>query len=83
MSITISEERPDSADAMQLITELDAYLAGHPYPQECRHAFSVDKLLREGVAFFVVRYENHPSRHPQPTPQPVWSLAGSLTYRWP
>jgi len=61
MSITISEERPDSADAMQLITELDAYLAGHPYPQECRHAFSVDKLLREGVAFFVARYEGKPA----------------------
>ena len=57
MSITIIEERPDSADAVQLITELDAHLAGHPYPQESRHAFSIDKLVREGVAFFVTRYE--------------------------
>ena len=53
--ITIVEERPDSPDAVQLITELDAYLAGHPYPQESRHAFSIEKLLRERVAFFVVR----------------------------
>src|SRR5258706_3597356 len=57
MSITIIEERPDSTDAVQLITELDAHLAGHPYPQESRHAFSIDKLVREGVAFFVTRYE--------------------------
>src|SRR3979411_3172452 len=53
--ITIVEERPDSPDAVQLIIELDAYLAGHPYPQESRHAFSIEKLLRERVAFFVVR----------------------------
>jgi len=61
MSITIIEERPDSADAVQLITELDAQLAGHPYPQESRHAFSIDKLVREGVAFFVTRYEGKPA----------------------
>jgi putative acetyltransferase len=61
MPITIVEERPDSADAMQLITELDAHLAGHAYPQESRHAFSIDKLVREGVAFFVTRYEGKPA----------------------
>jgi putative acetyltransferase len=61
MPITIVEERPDSADAMQLINELDAHLAGHAYPQESRHAFSIDKLVREGVAFFVTRYEGKPA----------------------
>jgi GNAT superfamily N-acetyltransferase len=61
MPITIVEERPDSADAMQLINELDAHLAGHPYPQESRHAFSIDKLVREGVAFLVARYEGKPA----------------------
>ena len=60
-AVTIIEERPDSADAVQLITELDAHLAGHPYPQESRHAFSIDKLVREGVAFFVTRYEGKPA----------------------
>jgi len=60
MSITIVEERPDSADAVQLIAELDAHLNSLPYPQESRHAFSVGKLLREGVTFFVTRHEGKP-----------------------
>ena len=57
LPITIVEARPDSADAVQLINELDEYLMGHPYTPESRHAFSVDKLVREGVAFFIARYE--------------------------
>lgn len=57
MAITIVESRPDSAEAVQLIAELDEYLNGLPYTPESRHAFSVDKLVREGVAFFVLRYE--------------------------
>jgi putative acetyltransferase len=59
--ITIVAERPDSSDAAQLIAELDAYLAGHPYPQESRHAFSIDKLVSEGVAFFVLRQDDRPA----------------------
>lgn len=55
MPNTIVEESPDSDAAVQLIAELDAYLTALPYPQESRHAFSIDKLVREGVAFFVVR----------------------------
>lgn len=54
-SLTIVEERPDSPDALALLTELDEALWLHPYPPESRHAFTVDKLLREGVAFFVAR----------------------------
>ncbi len=61
LPITIVEEPPDSADAVHLINELDAYLMGHPYPQESRHAFSVDKLLREGVIFFVTRSQQEPA----------------------
>jgi putative acetyltransferase len=61
MPITIVEEQPDSAAALQLITELDTHLAGHPYPPESRHAFSVDKLVREGVAFFIAWYEGEPA----------------------
>ena len=53
MPITVVEARPDSADAVQLLTELDAHLNRHPYPPESHHAFSVDKLVREGVAFFI------------------------------
>ncbi len=61
MPITIVEVRPDSADAMQLIAELDAHLAEQAYPQESRHAFSVDQLVREGVALFVTRCEAQPA----------------------
>jgi len=49
-------ERPDSADAAGLIGELEAHLASR-YPAESRHGYSVDKLLREGVAFYVARME--------------------------
>jgi ribosomal protein S18 acetylase RimI-like enzyme len=49
-------ERPDSADAIELIGELEADLSPR-YPPESRHGYSVEKLLREGVAFFVARIE--------------------------
>jgi len=55
MPITIVKQRPDTADAMQLIAELEAALVAEGYPQASRHGYSIEKLLREGVAFFVVR----------------------------
>ncbi len=58
MAIEIVEVRPDSADAIQLIGELDDHLLAHPYPLQSRHAFSVDKLVREGVVFFITFYED-------------------------
>jgi putative acetyltransferase len=61
MLITITEERPDSAAAVRLIMELDEQLMAQPYPQESRHAFDVQKLLREGVTFFVTRYRGEPA----------------------
>jgi len=61
MPIAIVQERPDSPDAVQLITELDAHLAGYDYPQESCHGFSIDKLVREGVAFFVTHYDGQPA----------------------
>jgi len=54
-AIEITAERPDTIDARQLLSELDAYLLDLPYPAESRHAFPVEKLLREQVAFFVSR----------------------------
>lgn len=57
MAIEIVEEPPDSVDAVQLIGELDDHLLAHPYPPQSRHAFSVDKLVREGVVFFITYYE--------------------------
>ena len=54
MNVEICEERADSADAQQLITELDEVL-GSQYPVESRHGYSVEKLLNQGVIFYVVR----------------------------
>ncbi len=61
MPITIVAARPDSIDAVHLLAELDEQLIAQPYPQESRHAFSVDRLLREGVAFFVTQYKGKPA----------------------
>jgi ribosomal protein S18 acetylase RimI-like enzyme len=60
MPAVIVEERPDTADAMQLIAELEAILAPN-YPPESRHGFSVEKLLSQGVAFFVIRVDGVPA----------------------
>jgi putative acetyltransferase len=54
MPVTITAERPDTPDAMQLIHELQAHLESF-YPPESRHGFSVEKLIAQGVAFFVLR----------------------------
>ncbi|WP_414583496.1 GNAT family N-acetyltransferase [Scytonema sp. PCC 10023] len=53
MSAIITPERPDTFDAISLITELEALLEPL-YPSESRHGFSVDKLLAEDVAFFLL-----------------------------
>jgi GNAT superfamily N-acetyltransferase len=60
MSAIITPERPDSADAIVLINELEAHLEPL-YPSESRHGFSVEKLLAEGVAFFVLRDHETPA----------------------
>jgi GNAT superfamily N-acetyltransferase len=60
-SIAVVEVRPDCAEALELLTELDAQLATYPYPPESCHAFSVEKLLQENVAFFVAWYEGQPA----------------------
>jgi len=61
MQITIVKEQPDSPDALRLLSELDEALWLHPYPPQSRHAFTVEKLLREGVAFFVARIDTEPA----------------------
>ena len=61
MQITIVKEQPDSPDALRLLNELDEALWLHPYPPQSRHAFTVEKLLREGVAFFVARIDAEPA----------------------
>lgn len=54
MSITITRERPDSVDAVALIAELEAHLEPL-YPVKSRHGYSVEKLIAQNVAFFVLR----------------------------
>jgi len=56
MLTVITAERPDTAEAMALIAELDAYLIPL-YPPESHHGLNVDQLLQEAVAFFVMRHE--------------------------
>lgn len=60
MSAIITPERPDTFDAISLITELEAVLEPL-YPRESRHGFSVDKLLAEDVAFFLLRANKTPA----------------------
>jgi putative acetyltransferase len=59
MPTVITPERPDTPDAQQLIAELEAHLAPQ-YPAASRHGYSVDKLLKSGVAFFVIRQDGQP-----------------------
>jgi len=56
MSVTITAEDPDTPDAMVLINELQTHLESF-YPPESRHGFSVEKLIAQGVAFFVLRVD--------------------------
>ena len=60
MPAIITLERPDTADARVLIAELEAHLEPL-YPRESRHGFSVEKLIAETVAFFLIRYNDTPA----------------------
>jgi putative acetyltransferase len=57
MNIIITLERPDTADAVLLIEELEGELAPY-YPSESRHGYSIEKLIKQNVAFFVTRHDN-------------------------
>ena len=56
----ITPEQPDTADAMLLITELEAQL-DPLYPRESRHGLSVEQLLAQDVAFFLLRANGEPA----------------------
>lgn len=60
MMTVITPERPDTADALLLISELEAQLEPF-YPKTSRHGYSVEKLLQQGVAFFVIRHDEVPA----------------------
>jgi GNAT superfamily N-acetyltransferase len=60
MPAIITRERPDSADAITLITELEEHL-DPLYPPESRHGYSVEKLIAQAVTFFVLRADDTPA----------------------
>jgi putative acetyltransferase len=60
MPVLIARERPDTPDAAALVNELESHLS-LIYPQESRHGLSVEKLVRDGVAFFVARVDGQPA----------------------
>lgn len=60
MRITLATERPDTPDALALIGELQEHLESF-YPPESRHGFSVQKLIEQQVAFFVLRVDGAPA----------------------
>ena len=55
-SVTIRREHPATETASRLIAELDEYLSPL-YPQESQHGYSIEKLVRQQVEFFVL-YDN-------------------------
>jgi putative acetyltransferase len=56
MTVHIRPQQPDAAISRELIAELDAIL--HPlYPPESRHGYSVEKLIQQDVAFFVIDHD--------------------------
>jgi putative acetyltransferase len=60
MPATIVLERPDTPDAKSLVLELETHLEQF-YPPESRHGLSVERLIQEQVAFFVVRDDDTPA----------------------
>jgi putative acetyltransferase len=60
VSAIITAERPDTDDAVMLITELEAHL-DPLYPRQSRHGLSVDRLLAESVVFFLLRSDGTPA----------------------
>jgi putative acetyltransferase len=58
--IVIAPERPDTPEACLLIAELEAELSAY-YPPASRHGYSVQKLIDQGVAFFVARCDGAPA----------------------
>ena len=60
MPAIITPERPDTPDARVLIAELTAELEPL-YPPENRYGYSVERLLDENVAFFLIRDNDTPA----------------------
>ncbi len=59
-STCIRREHPATEAASLLIAELDAYLAPL-YPKESQHGYSIEKLVRQQVEFFVLYHDGEPA----------------------
>ena len=57
---TIRREHPGTDTSRTLISELDAYL-DPLYPQESQHGYDVEKLIAQGVEFFVLYEGENPA----------------------
>jgi putative acetyltransferase len=60
MAVTIAPERPDAPEAAALVVELDELLVPM-YPLESHHGLSVESLVAQEVAFFVLRVDGAPA----------------------
>ena len=60
MTVLISREHPATEDATAIILELESHLAQH-YAAESRHGYSVEKLIAQDVAFFLLRDGDTPA----------------------
>ena len=60
MAAIVTREQPDSPDAIILVTELETHLETL-YPPASRHGYSVETLVAQAVAFFVLRDNNTPA----------------------
>ena len=60
MPAFITAEHPDTPDALLLINALQTHLESF-YPPESRHGFSVERLIADAVAFFVLRADGRPA----------------------
>jgi GNAT superfamily N-acetyltransferase len=60
MTVTITQERPDSPDAVDLIKELSDYLEPL-YPKWNQFGLSPERLIKEGVSFFITRVDGRPA----------------------
>lgn len=54
MALSIAKERPDTPESIALIEELERYIAPL-YPHDREHGLSPAELVRDDVAFFIIR----------------------------
>jgi ribosomal protein S18 acetylase RimI-like enzyme len=60
VTVRITREHPATEDATALILELESHLAGR-YAADSRHGYSVEKLVAQDVAFFLLRDGDTPA----------------------